>query len=104
MMGGSETVVPSSGGMVLRPLLMDHLSDLAEGQSLPVTCNGHRAELAIDTSIGWSTRLLLVFDPPHPEWGARFQTKHFELEGPGRIGWGHEGAHFQVLLRSSESN
>ena len=33
---------------------------------------------------GWnSTRIVIVFDQPHPAWGESFVTKHFLFETPG---------------------
>ena len=84
---------------VLRPLLPHHLQELPAGQRLEVTCDGYPAQLFIDTSTGWSARLVLLFESMHSDFGERFETKYFDLEGPGRIAWGHHGASLRVLLR-----
>ena len=46
---------------------------------------------------GWnSTRIVIVFDQPHPMWGESFVTKHFLFERPGKMYWGHEGNHIKI--------
>jgi hypothetical protein len=46
---------------------------------------------------GWnSTRIVIVFDQPHPIWGKSFVTKHFLFERPGRMYWGHDGNHIKI--------
>ena len=89
---------------IIRPLLESHLRQLeTEGAVLQVTCDGLPATLQLDSSIGWSLRLVLIFDTPHPEFGDRFQTKHFGCEGPGCIGWGREGGTFRICFAETKS-
>ena len=41
---------------------------------------------------GWnSTKIVIVFDQPHPVWGESLITKHFLFVKPGKMYWGHEG-------------
>lgn len=89
-------------GQVIRPLVAEHLDEIAQGGSLSVTCDGYPARLSLDSATGWSIRLHIAFDVPHPEFGELFETKHFGLEGPGRIAWGHEGRSFRILLSSPD--
>jgi len=35
---------------------------------------------------GWnSTRIVIVFEQPHPAWGKSFVTKHFLFKTPGKM-------------------
>jgi hypothetical protein len=46
---------------------------------------------------GWnSTRIVIVFDRPHPTWGESFVTKHFLFERPGKMYWGHQGDFIRI--------
>ena len=46
---------------------------------------------------GWnSTRIVIVFDQPHPMWGESFVTKHFLFVTPGTMYWGHEGNSIKI--------
>jgi hypothetical protein len=44
-------------------------------------------------------RVVLRFDPPHPEFGAEFGTDYFKIEQPGVLSWGFEGRSFRIEPR-----
>ena len=40
---------------------------------------------------GWnSTKIVILFDKPHPVWNEFFTTKHFDFIEPGKMKWGHD--------------
>ena len=46
---------------------------------------------------GYSTRLTLQLEAPHPDFGIDFGTKYFRFLEPGLVEWGHDGKQFTVL-------
>ena len=53
-----------------------------------VIVDGHPGSCFLEDR-GWnSTRIVIVFDQPHPMWGESSVTKHFLFEAPGRMYWG----------------
>jgi hypothetical protein len=46
---------------------------------------------------GYSTRLNIVLESPHPDFGVEFGTKYFRFIAPGLVEWGHDGKRFNVL-------
>jgi hypothetical protein len=81
-----------------------HILDEAPASSPPilhdVLVDGVPGRAGIGALGGWSDCILLVFDPPHPEYGERWGTKHFsfDMTEPGLVHWGHEGATLRVEI------
>ena len=65
-----------------------------------VLVDGHPAKAGVGSFGMYSTRILLLFDPPHPEFGDEFGTKYFMFDDnvPGLVNWGHEGKSFRIEL------
>ena len=63
-----------------------------------VLVDGRAAKAGVGSFGAYSTRIVLVFDPPHPEWGNEFSTKYFIFDDkePGVVKWGHEGKSFHI--------
>ena len=57
-------------------------------EPLLLTVDGHPAKGLITDSIGWSTRIVLLFEKPHPEFGKEFMTKRFLVEPAGYLTYG----------------
>ena len=58
-------------------------------EPLLLTVDGHPAKGLITDSVGWSTRIVLLFDQPHPMFGKEFMTKRFLIEPAGYLVYGH---------------
>ena len=58
-------------------------------EPLLLTVDGHPAKGLITDSIGWSTRIVLLFEQPHPKFGKEFMTKKFLIEPAGYLIYGH---------------
>ncbi len=50
-----------------------------------VLVNGHPATCCRGDFGTHSTRLQLLFDPPHPKWGEGFVTKYYRFMEPGKL-------------------
>ena len=63
-----------------------------------VLVDGTPAKAGVGSFGMYSTRIVLLFDPPHSEWGSEFATKRFIIEenNPGVMKWGHEGKSFNI--------
>ena len=63
-----------------------------------VLVDGIPAKAGVGSFGMYSTRIVLLFDPPHPKWGNEFATKRFMIEedNPGVLKWGHEGESFNI--------
>jgi hypothetical protein len=63
-----------------------------------VLVDGQPAKAGVGSFGAYSTRIVLVFDPPHPKWGNEFSTKYFIFNDkePGVVKWGHEGKTFNI--------
>ena len=63
-----------------------------------VLVDGTPAKAGVGSFGMYSTRIVLLFDPPHPEWGGEFAIKRFIIEenNPGVMKWGHEGKSFNI--------
>ena len=57
-------------------------------EPLLLTVDGHPAKGLITDSIGWSTRIVLLFEKPHPDFGREFMTKRFLVEPAGYLTYG----------------
>ena len=58
-------------------------------EPLLLTVDGNSAKGLITDSVGWSTRIVLLFDQPHPMFGKEFMTKRFLIEPAGYLVYGH---------------
>jgi hypothetical protein len=58
-----------------------------------VLVDGTRAKAGVGSFGTYSTRIVLLFDPPHSKWGNEFTTKDFNIDkdNPGVLKWGHNG-------------
>ncbi len=63
-----------------------------------VLVDGQPAKAGVGSFGAYSTRIVLVFDPPHPEWGGEFSTKYFIFDEKehGVVNWGYEGKSFHI--------
>ena len=61
-----------------------------EFEPLQLTVDGHLAKGLITDKIGWSTRIVLLFEPPHPKFGKEFMTKKFLIEPAGYLIYGSD--------------
>ena len=75
-------------------------SEQDQFEPLQLTEYGYPAKGLITDSIGWSTRILLLFEQPPPEFGKEFMTKKFLIEPAGYLTYGYD----QKPLRLSEFN
>ena len=66
--------------------------DLGQEQFEPLqlTVDGHPAKGLITDRVGWSTRIVLLFEQPHPKFGKEFMTKKFFIEPAGYLNYGYE--------------
>jgi len=65
-----------------------------------VLIDGKPGLAGIGSLSGYSERILLVFDEPHPEFGEEFMTKYFMFDNnePGLLLWGHQNRSFKIDL------
>lgn len=63
----------------------------AELLGLPVVADGVPAQVCITDRYLACSKILILFDSPHPTFGDDFATKYFYMDTPGRLGWGHDG-------------
>ena len=59
-------------------------------EPLQLTVDGYPAKGLITDSIGWSTRIVLLFEQPHPKFGKEFMTKKFLIEPAGYLTYGYD--------------
>jgi hypothetical protein len=62
-----------------------------------VIVDGIPGTAAVGSMGGYSTRLNIVLESPHPDFGVEFGTKYFRFIAPGLVEWGHDGKRFNVL-------
>jgi hypothetical protein len=58
-------------------------------ETLLLTVDGHPVKGLITGSVGWSTRIVLLFEQLHPEFGTEFMTKRFMIEPAGYLLYGY---------------
>ena len=70
-----------------------------------VLIDGVPAKAGVGSFGGYSTRIVLLFDPPHAEFGEEFATKYFMFEDndSGVMKWGHDGRSLLVEKITSEA-
>ena len=64
-------------------------SSLSEPHSVLV--DGIKGTAAVGSLGGYSTRLQILLEEEHPDFGKEFQTKYFMFKEPGLCLWGHDG-------------
>ena len=62
-----------------------------EIRMVKVTVDQYSAGCFLMDRVWYSTKIVIVFDEPHPRWNEYFTTKYFRFDEPGRMLWGHEG-------------
>ena len=62
----------------------------------PVVIDGIVGTAAVGSMGGYSTRLALTLETPHPDFGMEFRTKYFRFLEPGVVMWGHDGKQFNI--------
>ncbi|MAM35979.1 MAG: hypothetical protein CL988_02300 [Euryarchaeota archaeon] len=63
-----------------------------------VLVDGWPAKAGVGSFGAFSTRIVIKFDSPHPEYGEEFATKHFMFDEsqPGLVRWGHDNATMRI--------
>lgn len=62
----------------------------------PVVIDGIVGTAAVGSLGGYSTRLAMTLETPHPDFGTEFGTKHFRFLEPGVVMWGYDGKQFSI--------
>ena len=64
--------------------------DNGEPKTIRIVVDGHTARCFL-LDRGWnSTKIVILFDKPHPVWDMSFTTKYFDFIKPGELRWGHD--------------
>ena len=61
-----------------------------------VLVDGIKGTAAVGSLGGYSTRLRILLEEEHPDFGKEFQTKYFMFKEPGICLWGHHGKTFKI--------
>jgi len=61
-----------------------------------VLVDGIKGTAAVGSLGGYSTRLRILLEEEHPDFGKEFQTKYFMFKEPGICLWGHDGKTFKI--------
>ena len=61
-----------------------------------VLVDGIRGTAAVGSLGGYSTRLRILLEEEHPDFGKEFQTKYFMFKEPGLCMWGHDEKTFKI--------
>lgn len=62
----------------------------------PVLVDGILGVASIGSHGAYSDRIYVALQEEHPDLGREFGTKHFRIDEPGVVEWGHEGKSFSV--------
>mgnify|MGYP006145793859 FL=1 len=63
--------------------------DNGEPKTIRIVVDEHPARCFLRDR-GWnSTKIVILFDNPHPVWNEFFTTKHFDFIEPGKMHWGY---------------
>lgn len=62
----------------------------------PVVIDGILGTAAVGSLGGYSTRIAITLETPHPDLGTEFGTKSFQFLQPGVVMWGHDGKQFTI--------
>ena len=63
---------------------------------LRVIVDGNPASCFLHDRVFYSTKVVILFDEPHPKWDERFTTKYFRFERPGTLDWGHNEEYMNI--------
>lgn len=86
----------------------NHGFDEKQNQEPPrmhdVLIDGEPAKAGVGSFGGYSTRILLLFDPPPAEFGSEFATKRFRFNEnePSVMEWGNDGRSLIIEKITSE--
>ena len=69
-------------------------SSLSEPHAVLV--DGIKGTAAVGSLGGYSTRLRILLEEEHPDFGKEFQTKYFMFKEPGLCMWGHDEKTFTI--------
>ncbi len=61
-----------------------------------VLVDGIKGTAAVGSLGGYSTRLRILLEDEHPDFGKEFQTKYFMFKEPGLCMWGHYEKTFTI--------
>jgi len=61
-----------------------------------VLVDGIKGTAAVGSLGGYSTRLRILLEEEHPDFGKEFQTKYFMFKEPGLCMWGHHEKTFKI--------
>lgn len=61
-----------------------------------VLVDGIKGAAAVGSLGGYSTRLRILLEDEHPDFGKEFQTKYFMFKEPGLCMWGHDEKTFKI--------
>ena len=75
-------------------LITEEMIPIVSGKDGPKTIkivvDKHHARCFLQDR-GWnSTKIVILFDKPHPVWGDYFTTKYFHFVEPGEMKWGYD--------------
>lgn len=62
-----------------------------------VIVDGIEGVASVGSHGAYSERIYVKLNQEHPDLGSEFGTKHFRIETPGIVTWGHEGKTFRIL-------
>ena len=67
---------------------------------LPVSVDGRKAHIyehRLNDGFYQREKIVIQFSEDHPKWeDGLFQTKYYEMNEPGKLSWGYEGAVMEV--------
>ena len=66
------------------------------GSGLKVLADGVPGHIFVGGRDFASDKVVIDFQPPHPEHGPQFATKYFEFITPGWLDWGHDGRRISI--------
>ncbi|MDP7002934.1 MAG: hypothetical protein QF911_05130 [Candidatus Thalassarchaeaceae archaeon] len=67
-----------------------------ELKMIRVIVDGNPASCFLNDRVFYSTKIVILFDEPHPRWEGCFTTKYFMFDEPGKMNWGHQGEHMVI--------
>ena len=67
-----------------------------EVRMIRVKVDDYLASLFLHDRVWNTTKVVILFDEPHPKWDECFTTKYFRFERPGKLDWGHNGEYMNI--------
>ena len=72
------------------------VSDNDEPKTIRIVVDENKARCFL-LDRGWSsTKIVILFDNPHPVWDDYFTTKYFHFVEPGVMRWGHNEERMKI--------